>query len=188
MHVRRSPTPGESAALPPPADSGLDQLGQVVESDRRLRVAWPKDASLMAMARRISGSASASRFVAWSNWAKLSRATAVSGRSGPKDASLTAMARRISGSASASHSSPGATGAIAESDRRSGGLGRRCLVDGDGPVNQRLCLASPFAASRNWANSSRATAVQADRRHRTPRRWPVSPHEWLGQTKLRLLL
>ena len=47
---------------------GLEQLRQVVEVDRDVRVFGPKLASSMASARRISGSASASRFVACSNW------------------------------------------------------------------------------------------------------------------------
>ena len=46
---------------------GLEQLCQVVEAVATSGCSVPKDCSSMASARRISGSASARRFVAWSN-------------------------------------------------------------------------------------------------------------------------
>ena len=56
----------------------------------------------MASARRMSGIASASRFVAWSNKARLVRRMTTFGWSLPKEVSSMASARRMSGSASAS--------------------------------------------------------------------------------------
>ena len=83
---------------------GLEQLGQVVEVGCDLGVFRPVGLfSSMASARRISGSASARRFVAWSNWARLLRAglRRHSGCSGPKLFYDRWRARGISGSASA---------------------------------------------------------------------------------------
>ena len=52
---------------------GLEQLRQVVEADGDVGVVGAVGCSSMASARRISGSASASRLVAWSNCARLLR-------------------------------------------------------------------------------------------------------------------
>ena len=63
---------------------GLQQLGQVVEAVATSGWSGPKVFSSMASARRISGSASASRLVACSNSARLLRRMATSGCSGPE--------------------------------------------------------------------------------------------------------
>ena len=62
---------------------GLQQLGQVVEAMATSDGPGRRLFSSMASARRISGSASPSRFVACSNWARLLRSMATLGWSGP---------------------------------------------------------------------------------------------------------
>ena len=78
----------------------LEQRGQVVEAMATFGCSGPKLFSSIARARRISGSASARRFVAWSNWARLLRRGDV-WVFGSVAVSSIARARRISGSASA---------------------------------------------------------------------------------------
>ena len=73
---------------------GLQQPGQVVEVGGDVGWSGPKLFSSMASARRISGSASASRLVACSSWARLLRSVATLGWSGPKLFSSMASARR----------------------------------------------------------------------------------------------
>ena len=122
---------------------GLEQLRQVVEVGwRRWGARARSSASSMASARRISGSASASRFVAWSNTARLLRSVATLGWSGPKLCSSMASARRISGSASASRLV--AWSNCARLLRRDGDVGvvgpEALLVDGQRAAHQRLGL------------------------------------------------
>ena len=95
--------------------------------------------------RRISGSASASRFVAWSNAARLLRSLATLGWSGPKHFSSMARARRISGSASPSRFVAWSNrGQVVEADGDVGVVrSEALLVDGERAAHQRLGLAKP---------------------------------------------
>ena len=105
----------------------------------------PKLSSSMASARRINGSASASRFVSCSNCARLLRSLATSGWSGPKLFSSMASARRINGSASASRFVSCSSGArLLRSVATSGwSVPKLFSIDGQRAAHQRLGLGKP---------------------------------------------
>ena len=93
---RRWPAPAASAARPRPAGSWPGATRQIVEVSGDVGMLRPEGPFRRWPAPGASsGSASPSRFVAWSNCARLLRSLATSGCSGPKLFSSMASARRI---------------------------------------------------------------------------------------------